>query len=119
MKSVNNRTLPRDRAGVLGGAGFFGNQPCSGGLCAVTGSADDFATRQRDLISNLACCASPQQLDPEQTMRAYIQGAMYVLHPARRCGARIIPASTNEVYGGPDRYPPAQWFAQARSHHCR
>jgi hypothetical protein len=97
MKSANIRKLPRKHARVAGGAGFFDSHLCSRLLHDVTGNPEDFATRQR--ISDLA---SPQPPDSEQTMRAYFQGAIYVMHPARRRGARIIPAATNESYGQSD-----------------
>jgi UDP-glucuronate decarboxylase len=70
-----------------------------------------------DWIFNLACCASPQhyQRDPEQTMRTCIQGAMHVLHQARRCGARIFQASTSEVYGEPEVHPQRESYRGAVS----
>lgn len=92
----------------------------------VTGNPDNLAPLSRDAsfkfirhditapididaewIFNLACCASPQhyQREPEQTMRTCVQGAMHVLHQARRSGARVFQASTSEVYGEPEVHP--------------
>jgi UDP-glucuronate decarboxylase len=70
-----------------------------------------------DWIFNLACCASPQhyQRDPEQTMRTCVQGAMHVLHQARRSGARIFQASTSEVYGEPEVHPQRESYRGAVS----
>lgn len=60
-----------------------------------------------DQIYNLACPASPQhyQTDPIRTMRTNVLGAINVLELARRTGARILQASTSEVYGDPEVHP--------------
>jgi UDP-glucuronate decarboxylase len=56
-----------------------------------------------DLIFNLACPASPfwYQKDPVQTMKTSVHGAINMLGLAKRTGARIVQASTSEVYGDP------------------
>ncbi len=58
-------------------------------------------------IFNLACPASPvhYQHDPVQTTRTCVQGAMHMLALAKDCGARILQASTSEVYGDPEVHP--------------
>lgn len=60
-----------------------------------------------DRIFNLACPASPvhYQYDPVQTMKTSVHGAINMLELARRCGARILQASTSEVYGDPLSHP--------------
>ncbi len=60
-----------------------------------------------DLIFNLACPASPvhYQYDPVKTMRTSILGALNMLELARIKGARILQASTSEVYGDPATHP--------------
>jgi UDP-glucuronate decarboxylase len=57
-----------------------------------------------DEIFNLACAASPPkyQIDPVHTFRTNIWGAMNLLDLARDKGARILQASTSEVYGDPE-----------------
>jgi UDP-glucuronate decarboxylase len=60
-----------------------------------------------DQIYNLACAASPRhyQRDPIGTMRTCVLGACHMLELARRTGARILQASTSEVYGDPEVHP--------------
>ena len=60
-----------------------------------------------DQIYNLACPASPKyyQQDPIQTMKTSVLGAYNMLGLAKRTGAKILQASTSEVYGDP-RQPP-------------
>ena len=60
-----------------------------------------------DRIFNLACPASPvhYQHDPVQTTRTCVQGAMNMLALAERRHARILQASTSEVYGDPEVHP--------------
>jgi UDP-glucuronate decarboxylase len=62
---------------------------------------------QVDQIYNLACPASPRhyQSNPLQTTRTSVLGAMNLLELARRSGARILQASTSEVYGDPEVHP--------------
>lgn len=58
-------------------------------------------------IYNLACPASPVQYqrDPVQTIRTNVAGAMSVLELAKTTGARVLQASTSEVYGDPAVHP--------------
>ena len=58
-------------------------------------------------IYNLACPASPihYQKDPAQTIKTCVHGAINVLGLAKRTGARILQASTSEVYGDPSVHP--------------
>jgi UDP-glucuronate decarboxylase len=60
-----------------------------------------------DQIYNLACPASPvhYQGDPVQTTRTCVLGAINMLELSRRAGARILQASTSEVYGDPEVHP--------------
>ena len=60
-----------------------------------------------DQIYNLACPASPihYQFDPIQTTKTSVHGAINVLGLAKRTKARILQASTSEVYGDPDVHP--------------
>jgi UDP-glucuronate decarboxylase len=65
-----------------------------------------------NVIFNLACPASPvwYQRDPIQTMRVNILGSMNMLELARRNGARILQASTSEVYGDPSSHPQTESY---------
>ena len=60
-----------------------------------------------DEIYNLACPASPihYQFDPVQTTKTSVHGAINMLGLAKRVGARILQASTSEVYGDPSVHP--------------
>jgi len=63
-----------------------------------------------DEIYNLACPASPihYQHDPVQTTKTSVIGAINMLGLAKRLRARVLLASTSEVYGDPDRHPQAE-----------
>ena len=118
---------------VAGGAGFIGSHLCWQLLARgdeVT-CVDNFYTGRRrniggipgleiirhdvcfplyvevDRIVNLACPASPKwyQRDPVQTMKTSVHGAINLLGLAKRTGARILQASTSEVYGDPEVHP--------------
>ena len=60
-----------------------------------------------DQIYNLACPAAPghYQFNPIKTMKTSVSGSINVLGMAKRCGARILQASTSEVYGDPEEHP--------------
>jgi len=60
-----------------------------------------------DEIYNLACPASPihYQRDPVQTVKTCVHGAINMLGLAKRIGAKILQASTSEVYGDPQIHP--------------
>ncbi|MGB5396194.1 MAG: UDP-glucuronic acid decarboxylase family protein [Gammaproteobacteria bacterium] len=60
-----------------------------------------------DEIYNLACPASPihYQHDPVQTTKTCVHGAINMLGLAKRTGAKIMQASTSEVYGDPEVHP--------------
>lgn len=62
---------------------------------------------QVDRIYNLACPASPvhYQYDPIMTTKTSFMGALNVLDLARKCGARVLQASTSEIYGDPLMHP--------------
>jgi UDP-glucuronate decarboxylase len=65
-----------------------------------------------DEIYNLACPAAPghYQYNPIKTMKTSVQGAINVLGMARRCRARILQASTSEVYGDPEVHPQPETY---------
>jgi len=60
-----------------------------------------------DRIYNLACPASPihYQFDPVQTTKTSVHGAINMLGLAKRVKAKILQASTSEVYGDPEIHP--------------
>src|SRR5690606_28204140 len=60
-----------------------------------------------DAIYHLACPASPAHYrrNPVQTIHTAVQGTSRMLELARRSGARILLASTSEVYGDPQEHP--------------
>lgn len=122
---------------ITGGAGFIGANLARRLLAdghAVT-VLDDFCTGQRanleglgvtllerdvrepipgeyDWIFNLACPASPPhyQRDPLFTLTTSIDGIRRVLELAGRCGARVLHASTSEVYGDPLVHPQPETY---------
>ena len=65
-----------------------------------------------DEIYNLACPASPvyYQYDPIKTAKTSVIGAMNMLGLARRVHARILQASTSEVYGDPEVHPQPECY---------
>jgi UDP-glucuronate decarboxylase len=65
-----------------------------------------------DQIYNLACPAAPghYQFNPIKTMKTSVMGAINVLGMAKRCGARILQASTSEVYGDPEVHPQVESY---------
>jgi UDP-glucuronate decarboxylase len=65
-----------------------------------------------DQIYNLACPASPihYQFDPIQTTKTNVHGAINMLGLAKRVKARILQASTSEVYGDPDVHPQVESY---------
>ncbi len=65
-----------------------------------------------DEIYNLACPASPvhYQFDPVQTTKTSVVGAINMLGLAKRTGAKILQASTSEVYGDPTEHPQTESY---------
>src|SRR5215468_10753438 len=65
-----------------------------------------------DQIYNLACPASPihYQRDPVQTTKTSVHGAINMLGLAKRVKARILQASTSEVYGDPSEHPQTEEY---------
>ncbi|HQQ35793.1 MAG TPA: SDR family oxidoreductase, partial [Rugosibacter sp.] len=67
---------------------------------------------EADQIYNLACPASPvhYQHDPVQTTKTSVHGAINMLGLAKRLRAKILQASTSEVYGDPDVHPQPEGY---------
>ena len=67
---------------------------------------------EADRIYNLACPASPihYQYDPVQTTKTSVHGAINMLGLAKRIRARILQASTSEVYGDPEVHPQSEGY---------
>jgi len=65
-----------------------------------------------DEIYNLACPAAPghYQFNPIKTTKTSVMGAINLLGMARRCKAKILQASTSEVYGDPEEHPQRETY---------
>src|SRR5881394_2408430 len=65
-----------------------------------------------DEIYNLACPAAPihYQFDPVQTTKTSVHGAIKMLGLAKRLKAKILQASTSEVYGDPEAHPQVEGY---------
>jgi UDP-glucuronate decarboxylase len=65
-----------------------------------------------DAIYNLACPASPvhYQADPVRTTLTSVLGALNVLQLAESCGAKVLQASTSEIYGDPRVHPQTEVY---------
>lgn len=76
-------------------------------FCMLTHDVTSPLGWEGEAIFNLACPASPiwYQRDPVQTMRVNVLGSLNMLELARQHGARILQASTSEVYGDPASHP--------------
>jgi UDP-glucuronate decarboxylase len=68
-----------------------------------------------DQIYNLACPAAPghYQYNPIKTMKTSVLGAIHMLGLAKRCRAKILQASTSEVYGDPEVHPQPESYRGA------
>lgn len=68
-----------------------------------------------DEIYNLACPAAPghYQYNPIKTMKTSLMGAINVLGMAKRCRAKVLQASTSEVYGDPEVHPQPETYRGA------
>lgn len=68
-----------------------------------------------DQIYNLACPAAPghYQYNPIKTVKTSVLGAIHVLGMAKRCRARVMQASTSEVYGDPEVHPQPETYRGA------
>ncbi len=69
-------------------------------------------TMEVDQIFHLACPASPihYQRNPVRTIRTAVEGTLNLLDVARECGARMLIASTSEVYGDPAEHPQTEAY---------
>ncbi len=75
-----------------------------------------------DQVYNLACPASPPhyQFDPVKTAKTSFLGAVHTLETAKSCHARILQASTSEVYGDPEVHPqPESYWGCVNPHGIR
>jgi UDP-glucuronate decarboxylase len=65
-----------------------------------------------DQVYNLACPAAPghYQYNPIKTMKTSVLGAIHTLGIAKRCRAKILQASTSEVYGDPEVHPQSEAY---------
>ncbi len=65
-----------------------------------------------DEVYNLACPAAPghYQFNPIKTTKTSVLGAINMLGLAKRCGAKILQASTSEVYGDPEQHPQTESY---------
>jgi len=65
-----------------------------------------------DQIYHLACPASPvhYQLDPVQTVKTNVHGTINILGLAKRTHARVLQASTSEIYGDPEVHPQTEEY---------
>jgi len=65
-----------------------------------------------DQIYNLACPAAPghYQFNPIKTIKTSVMGSINVLGMAKRCTARVLQASTSEVYGDPEVHPQTESY---------
>jgi UDP-glucuronate decarboxylase len=68
-----------------------------------------------DEIYNLACPAAPghYQFNPIKTLKTSVLGAIHVLGMAKRCRAKVLQASTSEVYGDPEVHPQPESYRGA------
>lgn len=76
----------------------------------INGDILDFHEMDVDEIYNLACPASPihYQADPVKVIETSVTGASNLLRNAHRCNAKILQASTSEVYGSPIEHPQSE-----------
>ena len=65
-----------------------------------------------DQIYNMACPAAPghYQFNPIKTIKTSVLGSINTLGVAKRCGAKILQASTSEVYGDPEVHPQVESY---------
>ena len=73
----------------------------------INKSINDKIDIEVDEIYNFACPASPQhyQIDPVETVRTNVQGVLNLLELAKKNNAKILQASTSEIYGDPLIHP--------------
>lgn len=78
----------------------------------IAGDVREPIAGRYDWVFNLACPASPPryQRDPVFTLTTSIDGMRQVLALARRCGARVVHASTSEIYGDPLMHPQTETY---------
>ena len=88
---------------VTGGAGFVGSFICD----RLINEGHEPILEEVDWIFNLACPASPvhYQYNPVKTVKTSVIGSLNMLGLAKRVKARILQASTSEVYGDPQVHP--------------
>ena len=76
---------------------------------------DEFPDIEADQLYNLACPAAPQhyQIDPIGTLRTCVVGTLNALEYCQRHGARLLQASTSEIYGDPTVHPQPEKYVGA------
>lgn len=79
----------------------------SGNFSFINHDVREPLTVDVDAILNFACPASPKhyQLDPVRTIETNFLGIINMLHLAKKSGARLLQASTSEIYGDPEVSP--------------
>jgi UDP-glucuronate decarboxylase len=100
--------IARNVAGLIGRPGFS----------LVRQDVAAPITTAVDQIYNLACPASPPryQMDPIRTFKTSVLGALNLLELAESTGARVLQASTSEIYGDPDVHPqPESYWGRVNS----
>ncbi|MCH9610981.1 MAG: UDP-glucose 4-epimerase [Chlamydiales bacterium] len=124
--------MSNKRVVVTGGAGFVGSHLCQAlinqghkVICVdnyFTGSRNNLNDLDVEIIEhdvcnpldikadefyNLACPASPvhYQSSPIQTTKTAVLGTLHLLEAAQKCDARLLQASTSEIYGDPEIHP--------------
>ena len=97
------------RTGALGNIDHLADHPC---FTFLRHDVTEPLAVGADEIYNLACPASPvhYQSDPIQTLKTSVFGALNLLELAQRTGAKILQASTSEVYGDPHVHPQAESY---------
>ena len=110
-EQTHGHAIMSKRILITGGAGFIGSH-LSERLLREGHEVTVPYVMEVDQIYNLACPASPPhyQFDPIHTMKTSVLGALNMLGLAKRCKARILQASTSEVYGDPMVHPQPETY---------